>query len=190
MKPLYGPGVKEGAARARSSGASYTELTPTGQPWNGSRSPGFLLILGWLGCGFGWPRIWATRSSAGRLNGPGFASGRLRSRVWGAVGCVCPTWPFLRLQIALRGGKAAPGGSGEGGKSEPAQLHARGRCRQRGPGATGHMNNGATRNDPSYGLPPFNGILVDASTGRHFTGARLTEISHVWPRHCRYVRVL
>ena len=37
-------------------------------------------------------------------------------------------------------------------KSELAQLHARGRCRQRGPGATGHVTNGAARNDPSYGL--------------------------------------
>jgi hypothetical protein len=51
-------------------------------------------------------------------------------------------------------------------KSELAQLHARGRCRQRWPGATGHMTNGATRNDPSYGLPPVFGSSEYTADGK------------------------
>jgi hypothetical protein len=49
-------------------------------------------------------------------------------------------------------------------KSQLAQLHARGRCRQRWPGATGHMTNGAARNDPSYGLTPLRPIQDPEAT--------------------------
>ena len=59
-------------------------------------------------------------------------------------------WPFLRLQITLRGEKAAPAGRGQGGRRGLAELHAQGWHRQRGPAATGQMRNQVGRNDPTY----------------------------------------